>query len=189
MGSRVVDMLGGATQVLVGEAEIEPIRIAHDRIRERSADLSDGLIRTIAREAPVAADLRLVHGMLVANLHVERMGDLAVRVARVPAEVETTWRDEQVLSHLLEMGRHAQRVGLRALEVFARRDREGVDEVVAMDDPLDRLHDTLFDRLLDIGHEHRGWALRMVVAARALERFGDHAVEIALQVPFVVGKR
>ena len=152
-------------------------------------EIEEEILRTLALEAPVAKDLRLVAGVLHMNLHLERMGDLCVNMARFVKLAGHDQPDPEIRATLAEMGEHARRLVDTALECFARRDVELAERLPIMDQPLDELNERVF-RQLDLAAE-RGltpgpWASRMVLVARYLERIGDHSVDIGEQVVFIV---
>jgi len=152
-------------------------------------EIEEEILRTLALEAPVAKDLRLVAGVLHMNLHLERMGDLCVNMARFVKLAGHDQPDPEIRATLAEMGEHARRLVDTALECFARRDVELAEWLPIMDQPLDELNERVF-RQLDLAAE-RGltpgpWASRMVLVARYLERIGDHSVDIGEQVVFIV---
>ncbi len=154
-------------------------------------EVEEEILRTLALEAPVAADLRLVAGVLHVNSHIERMGDLCVNMARFVKLAGHDQPDPEIQSTLAEMGEHARRMLDTALECFTNRDVELAERLPIMDQPLDELNERVFRQLENLPAE-RGtttpgpWASRMVLAARYLERIGDHSVDIGEQVVFIV---
>lgn len=152
-------------------------------------EIEEEILRTLALEAPVAKDLRLVAGVLHMNLHLERMGDLCVNMARFVKLAGHDQPDPEIRATLAEMGEHARRLVDTALECFARRDVELAERLPIMDQPLDELNERVF-RQLDLASERGSapgpWASRMVLVARYLERIGDHSVDIGEQVVFIV---
>src|SRR6266704_617901 len=136
-------------------------------------EVEEEILRTLALEAPVAADLRLVAGVLHVNSHIERMGDLCVNMAR-----------------FVKLGEHARRMLDTALECFTNRDVELAERLPIMDQPLDELNERVFRQLenrpAEWGTTPGPWASRMVLVARYLERIGDHSVDIGEQVGFIV---
>jgi phosphate transport system protein len=153
-------------------------------------EVEEEILRTLALEAPVAKDLRLVAGVLHVNSHIERMGDLCVNMARFVKLAGHDQQDPDVKATLDEMGEHAKRMVDTAMECFTRRDVELAERLPIMDQPLDELNERVF-RQLENPAGGRGlspgpWASRMVLVARYLERIGDHSVDIGEQVVFIV---
>jgi phosphate transport system protein len=147
-------------------------------------------LRTLALEAPVAKDLRLVAGILHLNSHIERMGDLCVNMARFVRIGAGYQPIPEIQATLAEMGEHARKLVAAAFDCFANRDIELAERLPIMDQPLDELNEFVFHQLEQLADE-RGtppgpWASRMVLVARYLERIGDHSVDIGEQVVFIV---
>ena len=130
--------------------------------------------------------------MLRASLHLERMGDYAVNVARAAKRSATFPADEELAAQLAEMGDRAREVGRTAVQAFVHRDADLAATVPQLDDGVDRLNIGIFHRLVRLAaaDEHRlEWATRMILVARLLERYGDHGVDLAEQAIFVATGR
>lgn len=192
MGSFVLDMLDEATTALLTtDAErAGSVIAADDELDRRYRLVQEGLMTTLALQAPVASDLRRVAASIQVASHVERMGDLCVNIARFVHAQDMPAGDESLLSQLEEMSRHARRLITRSLEAFGRADLAMVAGLSALDDPLDRLNRSVFMTLVRLAasddEARLEWALRMVLVARALERLGDHAVEIGGHTHYLV---
>ncbi len=191
MGSRVLDMVSAAMSALEErdtERAAAVIR-ADDRLDRLYGMLQSEVFTTMALQAPVASELRLLGALLHANIHLERMGDLCVNIAKFVQLIGDLPADAQLMAQLQEMGQHARRVIARSLEAFAHRDVDTAMQLPELDDPLDRLNKGLFRRLVKLAaadETRLDWAMRMVLVARYLERLGDHAVDIGEQVVFAV---
>ncbi len=194
MGTRVLDMLSASMEALVRRdvsAAHEVIR-SDDRLDALYNACEEGVLTTIALQSPVASELRLLAAFLHMNVHLERMGDLCVNIAKFVLLVEEFTDDPELTAQLQEMGGHARRVIARSLDAFSRRDLELVFSLPQLDEPLDQLNKGLFARLVRLAatdEERLDWAMRMVLVARYLERLGDHAVDIGEQVHFAVTGR
>jgi len=152
-------------------------------------EVEEEILRTLALEAPVARDLRLVAGVLHVNSHIERMGDLCVNISRFVKLAGGDQPDPEVQATLVEMGEHARRMVAAAMECFMRRDVELAERLPIMDQPLDELNERVFRQLEQLPADRGApgpWASRMVLTARYLERIGDHSVDIGEQVVFIV---
>jgi phosphate transport system protein len=153
-------------------------------------EVEEEILRTLALEAPVAKDLRLLAGVLHVNSHIERMGDLCVNMARFVKLAGHDQPDPEIQSTLTEMGEHARNLLATALGCFARRDVELAERLPIIDQPLDELNELVFRQLESLpagpGSSPGPWASRMVLVARYLERIGDHSVDIGEQVVFIV---
>jgi phosphate transport system protein len=191
MGERVLEMLDRAMRALEqGDLNAAKEVIALDDALDREyVAVQDGVLTTLALQAPVASELRLVAALLHANVHLERMGDLCVNIAKFVELVADYKPEEELLRQIHEMGEHGRKVARRALEAFSGRDLEAARELPVLDDPLDQLNKGLFRRLVALAASDESrldWAIRMVLVARYLERFGDHAVDIGEQAIFAV---
>jgi phosphate transport system protein len=142
----------------------------------------------MTRWTPVATDLRLLTALLHINLHLERVGDQAVNLAKITTAAADLPQNPTVLQDLEEMGIVALRMMKAAMEALARRDLELARELPEMDDPIDDLNRGMLEKVLEASADKRmlEWGIRMYVVSRQLERIGDNAVDIAEQVAFLV---
>lgn len=155
-----------------------------DQLRE---DLDMLAIQLLARQQPVATDLRIVVTAMRMSADIERMGDLARHVAKVarlrfphsavPADLRAT---------ILQMGQVAERIVVKAGSIIAAKDAQAAIALEKDDDAMDDLHRELFHHLAD------GWshgvesAVDITLIGRYYERFADHAVSVARRVVFLV---
>ena len=167
-----------AERVIAGDDVIDEY---YNRSEER-------IMRLLALQAPVAGDLRLLTGLLHINFHLERIGDMAVNLAKIGKLAHDLPRSQTVAMQLEEMGGIALRMIGAAMDSFARRDVDLARSLPTMDDPLDKLNKGMLNEVLRIAEDKRmlEWGIRMHVVSRQIERVGDHAVDIAEQVAFVV---
>ncbi|MDQ2909762.1 MAG: phosphate signaling complex protein PhoU [Actinomycetota bacterium] len=142
----------------------------------------------LARQTPVATDLRLVLAMLHVNLHLERMADYSVTIAKLTKLVADVEGDPALLQSLEEMGDRAEEMIRVALDSFANRELEGAESLVDLDELIDRSNRRFVERVVEIVAEPglREWVLRMVIVSRTLERIGDHAVDIGEQTAYLL---
>jgi phosphate transport system protein len=160
-----------------------------DRIDGRYLDVHQALIALLATQSPVATDLRLISALLHVLKNVERMGDQCVNVCKlIPLSGNQPPADQGMVERIVQMGRHARRLIGQAKRSFEQRDVELARDLVCQDDAVDELNRECFRLALEIGDEvdRREWAMAMLLAARAIERIGDNAVDIGEQVAFVV---
>jgi phosphate transport system protein len=160
-----------------------------DEVDERYAAIETGVQSLLARQTPVAADLRLVLAVLRVNLHLERMADYCVTVAKLTKlmgglDVE----GEAIARSIEEMGQRAEQMIRVALDAFAARDVEKAETLVELDELIDRANRNATEDVLSLGDsaEEREYGLRMLVVSRCVERIGDHAVDIGEQVVYLV---
>jgi phosphate transport system protein len=160
-----------------------------DQIDGRYLDVHQSLLNLIALQAPVASDLRVIAALLSTINHVERMGDLAVNVAKTVALTdERASLDDQILEIIGRMGPQVHSQIFQAKHALAERDAKLSEALVKEDDKLDRMNREIFKRAIEIGSddESREWAIRMVLIGRHLERIGDNCVDIGEQTAYVV---
>lgn len=191
MGQAALRMISDAMAALVSRSaeQAQAVIAADEALDEIYSRVQEGVLTTLALEAPVASELRLVSALIHTSLHLERVGDLCVNIAKFAKLTKRSPADATLMAEVQEMGEHAWRAVNRSLQSFARRDVALARELNALDDPLDRLNRGLFRRLVQLAardEKRLDWAFGMVLVARYLERIGDHAVDIGAQVEFVV---
>ena len=136
-----------------------------------------------------ARDIALVLASTRIARNLERMADQCVTIAKL---VQAGGNDEPgaegVRSTLEEMGRRGERMLEAATDALTHRDAERAQQLDQLDNLVDDLNRSVVEQVLAIGGDHarREWGLRMVLAARALERIADNAVDIAEQVCYVI---
>lgn len=167
-----------AEQVIEEDAQV-------DEARARAEEHAFGLL---ALQAPVAGDLRTVISTIHAAENLERMGDLALHIAKaarrrhpnevVPADVRTYFND---------MGRIAVKLADRVHTVVQTRDVEAAQGMEGDDDEMDDLHRHLFTLMMSSEWSHGvATAVDVTLLGRFYERFADHAVSVARRVVFIV---
>ena len=159
-----------------------------DRVDDIYLATQTRILNLLALQAPVAGDLRLVSAILHSNMHVERMGDLAVNIAKFVLEAHPYPPHSPMMERLSEMGARAGEMLDSALMAFAQRDAEGAEELPEIDNALDRLNRGMLGDLKDYAGDEASfeWATSLILVARYLERFGDHAVDIGEQTSFLI---
>jgi phosphate transport system protein len=185
-GSMVQRAVGAIVQqdATVAEAVIE----GDNEVDDLYLRIDAATLQLLALQSPVAADLRLVSAILHSNLHLERIGDQAVNVAKLFLATKNEPGSEAMRQQIDEMGTIVISMLRTAMEGFARRDLDLVMKVPEMDDPVDRLNRATHLEALKLADDARrlDWGMHMNMAARALERVGDNAVDIAEQVRFLL---
>jgi phosphate transport system protein len=174
----LADDLSMAEIVIAGDAEINKL----------NSDVEEISLLIAALQAPMATDLRLVMGSIRISSSLERMGDLAVHIAKqvrlrypspsIPAELSETFR---------KMGMAASKIVEQTGEVIATRNTGLADEMNKYDDILDNLHRELFTVVLSDDWTHGvEAAIDVTLLSRFYERFGDHAVSVARRIIQIV---
>jgi phosphate transport system protein len=159
-----------------------------DAIDELYLKIDHGTLSLLALQSPVAADLRLISAILHSCLHLERIGDQAVNVAKLHLATRDAPGSDAMRGQIREMGDLVVQMLRTAMEAFAKRDVELCQKLPEMDDPVDRLNRRTHLEALKLADDAGAldWGLHMNLAARALERVGDNAVDIAEQVNYLV---
>jgi phosphate transport system protein len=168
----------GAARVVAGDDEIDEIYL----------ELDNRLLSLLALQAPVAADLRLVSVIMHSSLHLERIGDQAVNVAKMYQVTRDLPPNATILQQIGEMGHIVVEMVRVAMDALKRRDLELCMRLPKMDDPVDRLNRNMHFEVAKLADDPKAleWGMHMNLAARALERVGDNAVDIGEQVAFLV---
>jgi phosphate transport system protein len=186
----VLRSLRGALNALQQQdAELADEVIAFDdEVDARYLEVSNGVEQLLARQTPVAVDLRLVLAVLHINLGLERMADLCVTIAKLTKLAAELKPDETLVEAFEEMGARAEEMIRVAMRSFAERDLEGAESLVDLDELIDRANRRVVNHVLELGNDPavREWGLRMIIVSRCLERIGDHAVDIGEQTAYLV---
>jgi phosphate transport system protein len=190
-----LDMVVSALERTMEATQHQDIELAQlviaddDRIDGRYLEVHQSLITLLATQHPVATDLRLISALLHVLKSIERMGDQCVNICKlIPLAGHEPPADEEMLGRILMMGKQVRTLTTQAKRAFEERDVEMARDLVRQDDVVDNLNRECFQLALEIGDDadRREWAMTMMLAARALERVGDNAVDIGEQVAFVV---
>ena len=188
MGSDLLETIEKTRICFVNlDRELADEIIAGDDVFDAYIDrLEEGGLELIARQAPVAVDLRMIIVIMRMAQHFERVADLcediAVAVKYIPADYLSAWIREAID----EMARRAIRLVERSIECFKDRNVEMALELDAMDDAVDKLNRKFFKEFDRGREEDLEVAVRVVMVARFFERIADHAVDIGEHVRFMV---
>ena len=191
-GLDLVNVALGRTLEAVQHQDVELAQLVvadDDRIDGRYLEVHQALITLLATQSPVATDLRLISSLLHVLKNIERMGDQCVNVCKViPISGNEPPADEEMVRLILTMGRQTKTLITQAKRAFEERNVEMAQDLVRQDDVVDNLNRDCFRLALELGDDadKREWAMTMLLAARALERTADNAVDIGEQVAFVV---
>jgi phosphate transport system protein len=170
------------------DAKAQTVIDDDDTVDELYLKIDSDVLSVLALQSPVAADLRLISAIMHCNLHLERVGDQAVNVAKLYLRTKGESGSETMRQQIEEMGTLVVSMLQTAMEAFGRRELDLAFKVPTMDDPVDRLNRATHLEALKLADDPRSldWGLHMNMAARALERVGDNAVDIAEQVGFLL---
>ena len=191
--------------VMAGIAE-QSIERAVEAFRTRNAGLADLVERSealinqyeleidqlaldlLAMEQPMAIDLRFILAVIKINADVERVGDSAMNIVERVREMQA-FPAADLPVDIPRLAGLAIDMVRRALQSFVEADADAAEQVLALDDAVDRLNTAAYHALLNVMRERPEWtaqALNALVVARSLERVADHATNIAEDVIFWV---
>jgi phosphate transport system protein len=190
----------------MGEVVSRAIRGAVDALRSQDVELCDEVIAfddeiderylaletqvhlVLARQTPVATDLRLVLALLHSAIHAERMGDQCVTIAKLTKLSSHLETRHDVMESLVDMGERCVEMVRVALDAFAARDVGRARSIHDLDELVDRSNKQIFDEVLGYVDDVAAleWGMRQITVARCFERIGDNAVDIGEQTAFLV---
>jgi phosphate transport system protein len=177
-----------ATQALLGADVVlaETVISDHHNFVIQAAQAESDAFTLLALQAPVAADLRAVFSGLQNVADVDRMGALALHVAKTARRRHPAHAiPDDVTDYFAEMGRIAVNIGYDAKDVVLSRDPDKAAKLAEDDDAMDELHRHLFTVVMDHRWPHPvSTAVDVTLLSRYYERFADHAVEIGRRVIF-----
>jgi phosphate transport system protein len=189
-GTLVRAVLARATRGLVtgNTALCRAVITGDGEIDRRYLDIERQVVDLLGRHAPIASDLRLLTAILHINLHLERIGDMAVNVAWLGQVVAGAPRSRRWTGHLEQMSENAVWMVELAMQAFGARDGPGSQRLPTLDDRVDELNRSLLAAMLAPSQplDQLAWVVHLHDAGRQLERAADHAVDIAEQVWFLV---
>jgi len=189
-GAQAQLLLDKALQALAsGDLELcEEVIRGDDEVDTLYLEVERRILHLFALQTPVASDLRLLTALLHINLHLERIGDQAVNLAKITMAANGLPQNPTMLHDLAEMGAVALGMVGAAMEALARRDLALARQLPELDDPIDALNRGMLEKVLAVSDDQGmlEWGVRMYVVSRQLERIGDNAVDIGEQVAFLV---
>ncbi|MTE19681.1 phosphate signaling complex protein PhoU [Streptomyces sp. TRM43335] len=190
MARLVGSAIGRATTAML-DADLnlaESVIAADEKVDNLQRDLETRAINLLARQQPVATDLRIVVTSLRMSADLERSGDLAQHVAKVARlRYPQSAVPHDLHATILEMGQLAQRLMAKTGEILITKDVDLALQLEQDDDAIDLLHRTLFQHLMDDRWKHGiETAVDVTLLGRYYERFADHAVSVARRVVYLV---
>jgi len=190
MSGQVREALSSATRALLTSdlALAEKVIAADVAIDQIYHDLDSRTINLIARQQPVASDLRNLVSTLRISADLERMGDLAHHVAKLARmRYPNCAVPEELKSLITAMDKEGAAISEKMTTVIQYGDTARALEVDKDDDEMDQLHRQLIAALLSDSWSHGiETAIDMTLLGRYYERFSDHAVSIAHRIYYVV---
>ncbi len=158
-----------------------------DVLDDMEHQIEESCLKIIATEQPVARDLRTLFTAIKVAADLERMGDNAVNIAKIARDIG----EERHIKPLIDIPRMARLVlemARDALDAYVSRDQEKAREIIGRDDEIDAINDQIFRELLTYMMQDPHTitqATRFIIVSRALERIGDHAVNISEGIIYI----
>ncbi|HEX9760369.1 MAG TPA: phosphate signaling complex protein PhoU [Candidatus Acidoferrales bacterium] len=193
MGSLAERAVHQAVHALLDSDESLAARVIEEEsaINEMQIEIDDRVLRLMALQQLMAADLRFVLAASRINADLERIGDQAVNIAESAQRILRHPRVKPYVD-LPQMSEIAEQMVRDALNAVVRRDIDLARAVLARDDQVDHLRDQMFRELLTYMMENSSvifQAFELILVAKNLERIGDHATNIAEDVIYMVAGR
>jgi phosphate transport system protein len=190
LGSVVLRALRGALNALDSQdVELcDEVIAFDDEIDLRYHQIERSVGELLAQQGPVASDLRLILAILHDSIHLERIGDQSVTIAKLTKLASDLEPGTELIEGLSEMGDRAEEMVRVALDSFAQRDVERARSLPELDELIDRTNRRVAENVLAMADTPgtQEWGLRMIVVSRCIERIGDNAVDIGEQTAFLV---
>jgi phosphate transport system protein len=190
LGTLVLRSLRGALTALVQQDDelADEVIAFDDEVDARYFSVEEGIAALLARQTPVAGDLRLVLAMLHVNLHLERIADYCVTIAKLVKLAPAVAPDRMFVDAFEEMGSRAEEMIRVALDSFGSRNLEQAETLVDLDELIDRANRRFVQQVLSFGRDPKlhEWGLRMIIVSRCFERIGDHAVDIGERTAYLI---
>ena len=166
----------------------EEVIASDDTIDEFQHALDARIIDIIARQQPVASDLRALVTALRMSADLERMGDMSHHVAKITRlRHPDAAIPNELIASFKQMGEAAEKIARKTGSVIASRDTEVALQVEKDDDEMDKLHRLLIGTLVDPNWKHGvESAIDLTLLGRYYERFADHAVSVSRRVYYLV---
>lgn len=193
MTGMVGTAMSRATQALLN-ADLtiaESVIAADDDIDALRRQVDDRAVDLLARQQPVATDLRMVVTAMHMASDIERMGDLARHIAKVARmRYPETAVPQELADVITNMERVAEGLVKKTGQAIAHKDIRAAVQIEKDDDELDQLHRQIFGLLMDGTWKHgTEAAVDATLISRYYERFGDHAVGVANRIVYLVTGR
>jgi len=190
MGGHVEKSLAQATAALLSRdtALFAEVHSIEKKINEDHIRVDGACMNLLAKQGPVAKDLRLIVSVIKINNDLERMGDQAVNIAYTGKDYLSR-KSIQQLGDIQKMSDIAGRMVKGSLDSFVRGDIDQAKKILMMDDEIDALKNKVFKEAMahmKVQADDVEACLDLILIARNLERLGDHATNIAEDVIFVI---
>lgn len=191
MGGMVENQIMLALKALISRDEelAKSVRAADKAIDAVEVQVDELALRILALRQPMASDLRAVVCAMKVSSNLERIGDYAKNIAKRTVTLKDTASVGSSEKTLKRMGELVQAMIHDALNAYVAKDLAMVDELIARDEEVDHMHNTLFRELLTYMMEdprHITSCMHLLFIAKNIERMGDHTTAVAEQIHYVV---
>jgi phosphate transport system protein len=191
MGGCVEKALENACKTLTSKDQqkaVEEVRKHEARINDLQILIDESCVNVLAKQAPVAKDLRLVIAITKINTDLERMGDQSKNIAYASGDLYKAWPQAVMPPQITQMTGEVRGMVSSVLDAFSRRDVELSQKVLKQDDLIDQLKDDLIREMkvkMKAGNDQIEIGLSFIMIAKNLERLADHATNIAEEVIYL----
>ncbi|MFH1149844.1 MAG: phosphate signaling complex protein PhoU [Actinomycetota bacterium] len=188
MGNLVVEVIE-KTRVAFGTLDEDmacAIIEGDDVIDDYVVKIEENGIELLARQAPVAIDLRRIIVIMRLSQHLERVADLCVNISKAIVNLQDYTLSPWISDNMDEMFRRSTTMMVRAMESFKERDTEKAAQLSVMDDTVDRINRSFLTGTNRDSEDELELIIRVVMVSRFLERIADHAVDIGEHVRYMV---
>lgn len=190
MGGSVEKALAEVCQALFTKdaSRLKEVHAQESKVNEHQISVDQACVRILAKQAPVAKDLRLVIAIIKLNTDLERMGDQAVNIAHSTSELFQQGLATVMPTDVVMMSEKVRSMVRDSLNAFVHRDVSGSREILERDDEIDQLKDKIIRDCSQIMRQHSDQidaCLQIIMIAKNFERLADHATNIAEEVIFL----
>jgi phosphate transport system protein len=189
LAAHVTEAIPAVTEALLAD-DVEAAQrvIDHDDVLDELAlDIEERCYRTLARQQPVASDLRALIAATRMVAEIERSGDLVVNIAKVHCAMRSAALSPEIRGIVERMGEEAARLFRMCIDAYAEGDVELAAGLERVDDVLDQLHAEHLEAVVRWGEGGSVRdAIQLALIGRYFERIGDHAVNIGERVRYLI---
>jgi phosphate transport system protein len=157
-----------------------------DEVDDYVKKIEENGMELLARQSPVAIDLRTIIVIMRLATHVERVADLCVNVSKAIMSLQGYQLSPWISENMDEMFQRARNMLVCAMESFKERDTEKAEGLVKMDDTVDRINRAFLTSTKEESEEELELFVRVVMVSRFVERIADHAVDIGEEVRYMI---
>jgi len=188
MANTTVDIVDrtGAAFARLDAAAAESIIEGDDVPDEFVSRIEEAGIELLARQAPVAIDLRTIIVIMRLAVHLERVGDLCVNISKAIRNLQGYTLSPWIRENMDEMFKRSSNMLVTSIDAFKEHDAAKAESLSAMDDTVDRINRAFLTSYNKDSEEELELVIRVVMVARFIERIADHAVDIGENVRYMV---